>query len=190
MRNVLYFNETRIQINTKFKPKVAWIFVPRKHPTLTPSEFSSGVILTRFSSISTRSSSSSLIFLILSAPHTCESSEAGKGHLRNHAGMKNTSLLACSFRLFPSFFFFVYSFVHEQSREVRGGDDSGSVRPTGSVSFRERKREETPTVSLSSHFFLERRKFRRRKPKRFHVSPPSFRFNSFSFRFVSGFCFH
>ena len=79
------------------------------------------------------------------------------------------------------FFFFVYSFVHEQSREVRGGDDSGSVRPTGSVSFRERKREETPTVSLSSHFFLERRKFRRRKPKRFHVSPPSFRFNSFSF---------
>ena len=49
------------------------------------------------------------------------------------------------------------------------------------VSFREREREETPTVSLSSHFFLERRKFRRRKPKRFHVSPPSFRFNSFSF---------
>ena len=94
------------------------------------------------------------------------------------------------FVCFLRFFLLVYSFVHEQSREVRGGDDSGSVRPTGSVSFREREREETPTVSLSSHFFLERRKFRRRKPKRFHVSPPSFRFNSFSFRFVSGFCFH
>jgi len=111
MRNVLYCNETRIQINTKFKPKVTWIFVPRRHPTLTPSEFSSGVILTRFGSISTRSSSS-LIFLISSAPHTCESSEAWNGHLRNHAGMKNASLFACSFRLFPSFFFsFIRSFI-------------------------------------------------------------------------------
>ena len=73
-----------------------------------------------------------------------------------------------SVRLFLSF----GSFVHEPSREVREGDDSGSGRLTGSVSFRQEKEKKHTKYLCLSHFFLEKRKFRRRKPKRFHVSPP------------------
>jgi hypothetical protein len=151
-----------------------------RHRTHTPHEFSGGVILTRFGSISTRSSSFSSYSSLSSSfwpPHTCESSGACDGNLRNHAGMKNARPFAlCSFR----FVWFVRSFVHEL--RYKGGDDSGSGRLTGSVSLRQEKaREETHSISLSCFVsYLERtkkkkkRKFRRRKPKRFHVSPPSF----------------
>lgn len=139
-----------------------------RHRTLTPHEFSGGVIVTGLGSISTRSYSSSLSSSFW-PPHACESSEACDGNLRNHAGMKNAPPFAC---FFP-FVWFVRSWA--ELSWGKGGDDSGCGRLTGSVSFRQEKKKKHTQYLCLSRFFLEKGKFRRRKPKRFHVSPPSFR---------------